>query len=101
MAVDDDAVRKNPFRFNLSELLPTDEAKRVALSKSQQKRYLQFIRDYGNENSAMRFDKDGMIVFEKATEADPQNGGADVNYVLLKKNSNTDVKDTLLIKAIS
>ena len=32
MAVDDDAIRKNPFRFNLSELLPDDEAKRVALT---------------------------------------------------------------------
>lgn len=49
MAVDDDAIRKNPFRFNLSELLPNDEAKRVALTKSQQKKYLQFIKDYGND----------------------------------------------------
>ena len=37
--------------------------------------------------SAMRFDKDGMIVFEKAEEADPQNPGSvgspnKVNYVL-------------------
>ena len=33
MAVDDDAIRKNPFRFNLSELLPDDEAKRVSLCR--------------------------------------------------------------------
>ena len=48
MAVDDDAIRKNPFRFNLSELLPDDEAKRVALTPAQQKKYLKFLRDYGS-----------------------------------------------------
>ena len=50
MAVDDDAIRKNPFRFKLSELLPDDQQKRTALTKSQQKKYLQFMHDYGNEN---------------------------------------------------
>ena len=49
MAVDDDAIRKNPFRFNLSELPPDDQAKRVALTKSQQKKYLQYIKEYGSE----------------------------------------------------
>ncbi|MCR5294390.1 MAG: site-specific integrase [Lachnospiraceae bacterium] len=50
MAVDDDAIRKNPFRFNLSELLPDDSQKRVALTKSQQDKYLRFIAEYGNGN---------------------------------------------------
>ena len=48
MAVDDDAIRKNPFRFNLSDLLPDDEAKRVALTPAQQKRYLSFIKQHGS-----------------------------------------------------
>ena len=48
MAVDDDAIRKNPFRFNLSELLPDDEQKRVALSKAQQERYLHFVAEHGS-----------------------------------------------------
>ena len=50
MAVDDDAIRKNPFRFNLSELLPDDSVKRVALTKDQQRKYLRFIEEYGNDN---------------------------------------------------
>lgn len=50
MAVDDDAIRKNPFKFNLSELLPDDAFKRDALSKAQQEKYLQFIQDYGRNN---------------------------------------------------
>lgn len=48
MAVDDDAIRKNPFRFNLSELLPDDQVKRQALTKAQQENYLDFIRTKGS-----------------------------------------------------
>lgn len=48
MAVDDDAVRKNPFRFNLSDLLPDDATKRTALTKAQQKKYLKFIDTEGS-----------------------------------------------------
>lgn len=48
MAVDDDAVRKNPFRFSLSELLPDDQMERPALTKQQQKSYLEFIRSEEN-----------------------------------------------------
>lgn len=50
MAVDDDAIRKNPFRFNLSELLPDDQVDRPALTKAQQESYLTFIRTEGNGN---------------------------------------------------
>ena len=48
MAVDDDAIRKNPFRFNLAELLPDDQVKRQALTKAQQEYYLDFIRTQGS-----------------------------------------------------
>ena len=47
MAVDDDMIRKNPFKFKLCELLPNDEEKRQALTHAQQKRYLDFVRDTG------------------------------------------------------
>ena len=50
MAVDDDAIRKNPFRFNLSDLLPDDQAKRPALTRTQQESYLKFIRTEGSGN---------------------------------------------------
>lgn len=50
MAVDDDAIRKNPFRFNLSDLLPDDQTARPALTKTQQERYLNFIRTEANGN---------------------------------------------------
>lgn len=50
MAVEDDIIRKNPFKFNLSEVLPNDAYVRPALSKAQQQEYLCFIRDYGKGN---------------------------------------------------
>lgn len=50
MAVDDDLIRKNPFKFKLSDVVPNDAYIRNALTKVQQERYLQFIRDYGHDN---------------------------------------------------
>ena len=50
MAVDDDCIRKNPFKFKLSDVIPNDAYVRPALTKKQQEQYLQFIRDYGNGN---------------------------------------------------
>ena len=50
MAVDDDMIRKNPFKFKLSDVIPDDAYVRSALTKAQQERYLQFIRDHGKDN---------------------------------------------------
>lgn len=50
MAVDDDMIRKNPFKFKLSDVVPNDAYIRKALTKAQQERYLQFIRDCGQGN---------------------------------------------------
>ena len=50
MAVDDDVIRKNPFKFKLSDVVPNDAYLRDALTREQQDRYLQFIRDHGHDN---------------------------------------------------
>lgn len=50
MAVDDDMIRKNPFKFKLSDVVPSDAFVREALSKSEQTKYLEFIKDYGTDN---------------------------------------------------
>ena len=39
MAVDDDIIRKNPFKFKLADILQDDAEKRVALTKVQQEAY--------------------------------------------------------------
>ena len=50
MAVDGDMIRKNPFKFKLSDVIPNDAYVRSALTRAQQERYLQFIRDHGKDN---------------------------------------------------
>lgn len=50
MAVDDDWIRKNPFKFKLSDVVPKDAYVRSALTKVQQERYLQFVLDQGGTN---------------------------------------------------
>lgn len=47
MAVEDDMIRKNPFKFKLSDVVPKDANVRNALTKAQQERYLEFVRDDG------------------------------------------------------
>ena len=47
MAVEDDIIRKNPFKFKLSDVVPKDAYVRDALTREQQEKYLQFVRDYG------------------------------------------------------
>ena len=50
MAVDDDIIRKNPFKFKMADILPDDAYVRDALSKEQQIQYLQAIRDDSDGN---------------------------------------------------
>ena len=50
MAVDDDILRKNPFKFKLSDLIPNDSYVRTALTREQQEQYLSFVREYGDGN---------------------------------------------------
>ena len=40
-------VRKNPFKFKLSDVVPKDAYVRNALTREQQENYLQFVQDYG------------------------------------------------------
>ncbi len=47
IAVDDDIIRKNPFKFKLSDVIPKDAYVRSALTKGQQEKYLQFVQECG------------------------------------------------------
>ena len=49
MAVDDDIIRKNPFKFRLADVVPNDAEQRVAMSKDQQQQYLQYVSDHGQK----------------------------------------------------
>ena len=50
MAVDDDMIRKNPFKFKVADIIPDDAVKRTAFTKQQQENYLLFIQENGQDN---------------------------------------------------
>lgn len=50
MAVDDDLIRKNPFKFELSNLLKDDTNKRNALTADEEALFLNYLQEYGNIN---------------------------------------------------
>ena len=45
MAEDDDLIRKNPFRFELSTVVVNDSVTREAITRKQQREYLRFIKE--------------------------------------------------------
>lgn len=45
MAVDDDLIRKNPFDFPLATVVVNDSATREAITRKQERAFLDFVRD--------------------------------------------------------
>ena len=45
MAVEDDLIRKNPFNFELADVLIDDSVKREALTAKQERAFLKFIKE--------------------------------------------------------
>ena len=48
MAVDDDLLMKNPFDFQLVEVIINDSVRREALSRKDERRFLEFVRNDKN-----------------------------------------------------
>ena len=44
MACDEDAIRKNPFIFKLTDVVPNDSERRIALTEEQLRTWMDFIR---------------------------------------------------------
>lgn len=58
MAVDDDMIRKNPFKFQVADILQNDAEKRTSLTKAQQEAYLKYVQEYGQDNYYQRCSDD-------------------------------------------
>ena len=58
MAVKNDLIRKNPFDFQLVEVLVDDSVRREAITREQERKFLQFV----SENSFYRKYYDGMYL---------------------------------------
>lgn len=60
MAVDDDIIRKNPFDFQLKEVLINDSVKREALSRKDMRIFLNFVK---NDNCYKKYYDAVFILF--------------------------------------
>lgn len=56
MAVEDDILRKNPFNFSLKDILSDDTQKREALSEEDEKRFLEYLKDYDKTRRCHYYD---------------------------------------------
>ena len=44
LAVDDDLIRKNPFNFQLVEVIVNDSVRREAISRAEERKFLDFVK---------------------------------------------------------
>ncbi len=45
MAVDDDLIRKNPFGFQLVDVIVNDSVRREAVSREEERKFLKFVKE--------------------------------------------------------
>ena len=45
MAVDEDILKKNPFAFTLTDVIPDDTIERVPLTEEEERRFLEYLRE--------------------------------------------------------
>lgn len=45
MAVDDDLIPKNPFGFQLVEVIVNDSIRRAAISREDERKFLKFVKE--------------------------------------------------------
>ena len=45
LAVDDDLIRKNPFQFQLMEVVVNDSVTREAISRAEERKFLRFVKE--------------------------------------------------------
>ena len=88
MAVNDDLIRKNPFKFSVASLLPDDADKRIALTQEQQDFYLDFVKKDGKHyNEVVILLETGMRIGElyglTLSDIDMENKRVTVNKQLV------------------
>ena len=45
MALDDELIRRNPFDFELATVLVNDSVTREAITRKQERKYLEFVKN--------------------------------------------------------
>jgi len=95
LAVDDDLIRKNPFRFEVCDVLVNDSVRRDAISHKDEKRFLEFIK---NDPHFCRYYEGVYILFKTGmrisefcgltiSDIDFENHRINVDHQLYKRGS--------------
>ena len=95
MAVDDDLIRKNPFEFQLADVIVNDSEKRKAITREEEERFLTFVKEdkhfskyyegiYILFNTGLRISEFcGLTI----SDIDFKNHTININHQLLKRGS--------------
>lgn len=95
MAVDDDLIRKNPFGFQLVDVIVNDSVRREAITREQERKFLKFVKEDKHfskyyEGIYILF-KTGMRISEfcglTISDIDFENHTVNINHQLLKRGS--------------
>lgn len=102
MAMDDDLIRKNPFQFELGTVLYDDSVKREAITKMQEKAFLEFVK---NDQHFSRYYEGIFILFKTGlrisefvgltiSDIDLKNRTIDINHQLQRKRDGEYIIET-------
>lgn len=95
MAVDDDLIRKNPFGFQLVDVIVNDSVRREAVSREEERKFLKFVKEdkhFSNyyEGIYILF-KTGLRISEfcglTLADIDLENHTLNIDHQLLKRGS--------------
>ncbi|MBE5906742.1 MAG: site-specific integrase [Lachnospiraceae bacterium] len=93
MAVDDDLIRKNPFGFQLVEVIVNDSVRREAITRDEERKFLKFVKEDKHfskyyEGIYILF-KTGMRISEfcglTISDIDFENHTVNIDHQLLKR----------------
>lgn len=95
MAVDDDLIRKNPFEFQLATVVVNDSVTREAITRKQQRAFLEFIKEDKHFN---RYYEGIYILFHTGlrisefvgltvSDIDLENGKINIDHQLQRKRN--------------
>ena len=103
LAVDDDLIRKNPFQFQLMEVVVNDSVTREAISRAEERKFLRFVKEDPHfcryyEGIYILF-KTGLRISEfcglTISDIDLEKGVINVNHQLQRKrNMEYIIEDT-------
>ena len=96
MAVDDDLIRKNPFEFQLATVVVNDSVTREAITRKQQRAFLEFIKADKHYEGIYILFHTGLRISEfvglTISDIDLENGKINIDHQLQRKRNMEYIK---------